>query len=141
MVYFFLSIWFLLSGKPYQRAMDKSQCCAMEAPYKMAEDLRLSILRDSRVSQFLFILMARLVLKKLYFILLHVWPLRQLGSLMYLQKAQSYIHTYRISVINLRFLFSSPDLLCKLTCQPNVKTLGKHRHNSSLSTAGYKLLL
>ena len=96
--------------------MDKSQCCAMEAPYKMAEDLRLSILRDSRVSQFLFILMARLVLKKLYFILLHVWPLRQLGSLMYLQKAQSYIHTYRISVINLRFLFSSPDLLCKLTC-------------------------
>lgn len=121
--------------------MDKSQCYVMEASYKMVEDLRLSILSDSIVSQFLFILMARLVLKKLYFILLHVWPLRQLGSLMYLQKAQSYIHTYRISVINLRFLFSSPDLLCKVTCLPNVKTLGKHRYNSSLSTAGYKLLL
>lgn len=100
----------------------QSQCSVMEASYKMVEDLRISILSDSVVSQFLFILMARLVLKKLYFILLHVWPLRQLGLLMYLQKAQSYIHAYRISVINLRFLFSSPDLLCKVTCLPNVKT-------------------
>ena len=65
----------------------QSQCYVMEASYNMIEDLRISILSDSVVSQFLFILMARLVLKKLYFILLHVWLLRQLGQ-------SSMLHTY-----------------------------------------------
>lgn len=118
MVYFFLCSQFLY----LESLIREPRLCSGSLKQDGRRSWNLCFKWLSIVSQFFFILMARHVLKKLYCILQQVWPLRQLGLLMFLQKAQSYIHTYRVSATNLRFLFNSIDLLCKVACLANVKT-------------------
>lgn len=57
----------------------QSQCYVMEASYNMIEDLRISILSDSVVSQFLSILMARLVLKKCCTLFFYMFGFEAIG--------------------------------------------------------------